>query len=64
MQRLLSPAFLLVFFANLFMGMAFFLFVHFPGFLDELGASEVEIGVIFGATAVASVCLRQIQACH
>lgn len=58
MRRLFSPAFTLVFFANLFMGMAFFLFVHFPGFLDELGASEVEIGVIFGVTAVASILVR------
>ncbi|MDX1689502.1 MAG: MFS transporter [Acidimicrobiia bacterium] len=58
MRRLFTGPFLLVFFANLFMGMAFFLFVHFPGFLDRLGASEFEIGVIFGSTAIASVAAR------
>ncbi|HSG79645.1 MAG TPA: MFS transporter [Acidimicrobiia bacterium] len=58
MRRLFSPAFTLVFLANLFMGMSFFLFVHFPGFLDELGASEVEIGIIFGVTAIASILVR------
>ena len=39
-------------------GMAFTLFLHFPGFLKGLGAGEVEIGLIVGLTAVASIAVR------
>lgn len=44
--------------ANLFQGLAFNLFLHFPGFLSELGAGEVQIGLIFGLTALVSIGLR------
>lgn len=43
---------------SLFGGLAFFLFVHFPGYLDRLGASEVEIGLIIGSTALAAILIR------
>lgn len=39
-------------------GMAFTMFLHFPGFLKGLGAGEVEIGLIVGLTAVASIAVR------
>jgi len=38
--------------------MAWALFIHFPGFLLGLGASEVEIGLLVGLTALASVVVR------
>lgn len=44
--------------ANLAQGMAFTMFLHFPGFLKELGAEEVQIGLIVGLTAVASIAVR------
>ena len=39
-------------------GMAFTMFLHFPGFLQGLGAGKVEIGLIVGLTAVASIAVR------
>jgi len=57
---LLSPLFLLCFAANLVQATAFSLFVHFPGFLHELGAAPTLIGVIMAlgaATAVAGAPL-------
>lgn len=39
-------------------GMAFALFIHFPGFLEGLGATEVIIGLIVGFAAVASIIVR------
>lgn len=44
--------------ANMAQGMAFTMFLHFPGFLKGLGAGEVEIGLIVGLTAVASIAVR------
>lgn len=59
MPGLLTPRFVSTWFASLFQGMSFFLFVHFPGFLrDDLGASEQQIGVIFGATALSAIAVR------
>ena len=37
-DRLLTPAFVAVFAANLINGLSFFLFVHLPGFLTDIGA--------------------------
>jgi MFS family permease len=48
----------LVWIANLFMEISYMLFLHFPGFLRDLGAVELEIGVIFGITAVAAILVR------
>ncbi len=58
LEGLLSRGFLLCFFANLLQGVAFNLFLHFPGYLHELGANDVEIGWIFGLTAIAAIVLR------
>ncbi|MCZ6783382.1 MAG: MFS transporter [Proteobacteria bacterium] len=55
---LFTRAFVLVFFANLFQGIAFSLFLHLPGFLKDLGADETEIGLIFGITALVSIAVR------
>lgn len=56
--RLLSRPLVLSFLANLAQGLSFFLFVHFPRFLEDLGANSVEIGILFAVTAVASVAVR------
>lgn len=40
------------------MGLSFALFVHFAGFLVELGAAEVTIGLIIGVGSVGSLILR------
>jgi MFS family permease len=56
--RLLTRPFALCFVANLLQGLAFNLFLHFPGFLQNLGASELEIGAISGLTALAAIALR------
>lgn len=57
-EGLLGRAFLLCFAANLLQGIAFHLYLHFPGFLHELGAGEVTIGLVTSLTAVAAIALR------
>ena len=57
-ESLLTPRFALAWVVSMFGGLAFFLFVHFPGYLENLGAGEVEIGIIFGSTALAAVLVR------
>jgi MFS family permease len=56
--RLLTRPFALCFVANLLQGLAFNLFLHFPGFLKGLGADELQIGFISALTAVAAIALR------
>ena len=58
MPRLLTASFVNAWLASFFGGLAFFLFVHFPGFLDDLGASELQIGLIVGATAASAIAVR------
>ncbi len=57
-EPLLTRTFALAWLASLFMGLSYMLFLHFPEYLDGLGASEVEIGTIFAATAVAAIAVR------
>lgn len=57
-DRLLTRPFLLCFSANLLQGLAFNLFLHFPGFLHQLGADDVQIGFITSLMAVAAIALR------
>jgi MFS family permease len=57
-ERLLTRPFVLAFAATFFHGMAWALFIHLPGHLEDLGAGEVEIGAIIGFAAVASVAIR------
>ena len=56
--RLLTRPFALCFVANLLQGLAFNLFLHFPGYLKQLGADELQIGFISALTAVAAIALR------
>jgi MFS family permease len=59
-ERLFTRPFILVSFANFSNGMAYAMFLHFSGYLAELGASDVQIGLIYGATAVASIAIRPV----
>ena len=56
--RLFSRGFVLVFLANLCQGWGFNLFLHLPGYLNELGAGDVAIGFIFGVTGVTAIAAR------
>lgn len=56
--RLLTGPFVLAWALSLFSGLAFFLFVHFPGYLEDLGAHEAQIGLIVGTTAAAAIAIR------
>jgi MFS family permease len=58
-ERVLTRPFLLCSLANLLQALSFNLFLHLPGFLHELGASEVRIGVIGSITAVAAIAVRR-----
>lgn len=57
-EPLFTRPFVLCSLANLAQGLAFNLFLHFPGFLNELGASDVEVGALFGLTGVTAVVAR------
>ncbi len=59
-ERLFTKPFLLVSVANFTSGMAYSLFLHFSGYLANLGASDTQIGLIYGATAVASIAMRPL----
>ena len=58
MRSLLSPLFLRLMLASLLAQMAFSLFLHFPGFLTDLGASEFDIGVLYAVAAAVAIILR------
>jgi MFS family permease len=57
-QSLFSKWFALVFLASLAAELTNSLLVHFPGFLQSLGASELRIGTIVGVTGAASIVVR------
>src|SRR5438477_12441004 len=52
---LFTRLFVLAAVANLMLSLSGFLFVHLPGFLQQLGAGEAEIGRIMAAQAIGSV---------
>lgn len=57
-ERLLTRPFLLSAAANFLQSLAFNLYLHLPGFLKDLGAGEVQIGVIFSLTALTAILAR------
>lgn len=57
-EPIFTRDFNLVFAANVLQGLSFFLFIHLPRFLTDLGADEVEIGLIIGITAIAAIAAR------
>ena len=59
-ERLFTRPFVFVWLANFASGMTWALFLHFSGYLSDLGASDTEIGLIYAATAVASVAMRPL----
>ena len=58
MRSLLTTRFATAWMVSLLSGLSFFLFVHFPRFLERLGASEVQIGLIIGSTALSAIAVR------
>lgn len=56
--RLLTPPLALASAVNFLQGLSFFMFIHLPRFLSDLGADEVGIGLIVAAAAVASILAR------
>ncbi len=57
-ERLLTRPFLLCALANFTQSLAFNLYLHLPGYLHDLGAGEVQIGVVIATTSVASIAVR------
>src|SRR5665811_827683 len=57
-DRLLTKPFVLVSLAHVLNGISFNLFLHFPGFLQDLGAGEISIGLIVGSAAIAAIAIR------
>ena len=55
---ILTRDFALVFAANVLHGLSFFLFIHLPRFLTDIGADEVDIGLIIGVAAIAAIVSR------
>ena len=52
---LFTRTFVLAWFANALLNLAGFLFVHLPGFLQQLGAGEAQIGRIMAAQAAGAI---------
>lgn len=59
-ERLITRDFSLAWLGSFFQGLSWTLFIHLPGFLDDLGASEAEIGVIFAVSAIAALAVRPL----
>ena len=59
-ERMLSRAFALAFVSHFLHALSFNLYLHFPGFLKQLGATELLIGVISGVTAATSIAARPV----
>lgn len=57
-SRLLTRSFVFAFLSQMLMGLSFALFVHFAGFLVQLGADEVAIGLVIGVGSIGSLILR------
>jgi MFS family permease len=58
MSTRFGPNFPRVFAAAFFQEISFALFVHFPGYLEDLGATAYLIGLLYGAAAVFGLLLR------
>lgn len=56
--KLFGRSFVLCGLANLAQSIAFNLFLHFPGFLNELGADDLQVGLVFGVASVAAIAVR------
>ncbi|MDX1468414.1 MAG: MFS transporter [Acidimicrobiia bacterium] len=56
-----GPNFKRVFLASLFEQISFALFVHFPGYLADLGVTEGRIGVLFSVSAVIGLASRPLM---
>ncbi len=57
-EALFSRPFLFCSLSNLLQGIAFSLFLHLPGFLEELGAGPVMIGWVFSLTSGVAIAAR------
>lgn len=57
-ERLFTRPFLLASAAHFLYALGYNLYLHLPGFLQGLGAGEIEIGVIFGLTAATAIAVR------
>ena len=62
-DRLLTKPFVLVSLANVFNGLSFNLFLHFPGYLQDLGAAEVA-GLNIHEMSLTRLAGRHRGACH
>lgn len=58
MERIVTRAFAFAFASNLLMGLTFALFIHYAGFLVELGATEATVGLIVGIGSIGSLLVR------
>lgn len=59
-RRLYSRAFVLAFVASFLHSLAFYGYLHLPGFLDERGADELTIGLVVGTMSAAAVAMRPL----
>ena len=57
-EPILSRDFAFLFVAHVCSGLSFLLFIHLPSFLKDIGAGEVEIGLIVGTSAISSIALK------
>ena len=59
-ERLLTAPFLLSSAANFLQSLSFNLYLHLPGYLKDLGADELQIGLVFSVTAATAIAARPL----
>ena len=59
-ERLVTVPFALAFVANFFQGLALHCYLHIPGYLDTLGATPTQVGLIVGTMSGAAIAIRPV----
>jgi MFS family permease len=59
-ERVVTLPFVLAGAANFLSGLALHGYVHLPGFLEDLGADDSDVGLVFGSMSGAAIAIRPI----
>jgi len=57
-EPLLTPTFVVLAIAHFAHALSFYLYLHLPAFLTELGGSELFVGVLYGAMSATAILAR------
>ncbi len=57
-EAIWTSGFTIAFVAHFFFSLGFWTFVHLPGYLEDLGGREVEIGMVMGSLSISAILIR------